>query len=93
MKNNKMEKPTPSKTAIREENRSLRIFRFVSDLTLQRICVEPLSLGEAREAVRQLRRMALNMFPGKGDVFDLVIAPRMERVIVERFGAGRTGMN
>ncbi len=97
MKYSGIQKPDPSpglsREAIREENRRLKIFRFVSDLTLQRLCVESLTLEEAREIVAQLRKMAVNMFPGKGSVFDLVISPRMERVIFERFGSGRTDIN
>ncbi len=45
-----------------------------------------MTAAEAREAVEGLRRMAEGMFPGKGGVFDLVVAPRMERVIRERWG-------
>jgi hypothetical protein len=45
-----------------------------------------MNIVEAREAVHELRRAATNMFPGKGGVFDLVIAPRLDRVIMERFG-------
>jgi hypothetical protein len=48
--------------------------------------MERMSIFEAREAVFELRRAATNMFPGKGGVFDLVIAPRLDRVIMERFG-------
>jgi hypothetical protein len=43
---------------------------------------------DAQQAVLELRKAAGNMFPGKERVFDLVIAPRLERVIVERFGKG-----
>ncbi len=88
------EKPnTYSEEEIKEENRKIRIFRFVSNLTMQRLYTESLSIEEAREAVSQLRLVARNLFPGKGDVFDLVVAPRMERVINERFGVSRTALN
>ncbi len=73
----------------KEENRRIRIFRFLTDLTFQRLSIEKMTLMEAREAVGELRATAQRMFPGKLSVFDLVIAPRMERVIRERFGSGR----
>ncbi|GAB4387357.1 MAG: hypothetical protein Kow0025_00460 [Thermodesulfovibrionales bacterium] len=70
---------------LREEERRLRAFRFLTDLTHQRLCVERLSLGEAHGLVAGLRRTAEAFFPGRAHVFDLVIAPRLERVIRERF--------
>ncbi len=73
--------------AVAEEDKRARVLRFLTDLTSQRLAVERMSLKEAREAVAGLRQTALRLFPGKGDVFDLVIAPRMERVIRERWGS------
>jgi hypothetical protein len=72
-----------------DEMRRIRILRFLIDLTYQRLCVESMSLADAREAVGELRTAAGQIFPGKQSVFDLVIAPRMERVIRERFGECR----
>ena len=71
---------------IKLENRRIRALRILTDLTFQRLCVERMTIDEAREAVHELRNVATNMFPGKGGVFDLVIAPRLDRVILERFG-------
>ncbi len=73
--------------ALEEEEKRARVLRFLTDVTKQRLAVERMSLPEAREAVAGLRQTALRLFPGKGDVFDLVIAPRMERVIRERWGS------
>jgi len=70
----------------KDENRRVRLLRFLTDLTFQRLCVERMTLPEARDAVEELRTAAERIFPGKQSVFDLVIAPRMERVIRERFG-------
>jgi hypothetical protein len=70
----------------KEENRRIRLLRFLTDLTFQRLCIEQMTLAEAREAIEDLRGAAERIFPGKQSVFDLVIAPRMERVIMERFG-------
>ena len=69
-----------------EENRKIRYLRILTDLTYQRLCIEMMTFAEARDAVDGLRTVAERMFPGKQSVFDLVIAPRMDRVIRERFG-------
>ena len=77
----------------RQENRRIRAFRILTDLTFQRLCLERMTIGEACEAVFQLKRVAINMFPEKGEVFDLVIAPRLNRVITERFGESTLFLN
>lgn len=73
---------------LRAEERRLKLFRFLTDLTRQRLAVEELTLDEARSLVDGLRPLAERLFPGRGHVFDLVIAPRLEHVIAERFGPG-----
>ncbi len=78
---------------IKLENRRIRALRILTDLTLQRLCVERMTSAEAREAILELRMAATNMFPGKGGVFDLVIAPRLDRVIRERFGEAALILN
>lgn len=70
---------------LKEEHRRIKLFRFLTDLTVQRLYVERMSLADAWNVVADLRKVAENFFPGKGNVFDLVIAPRMERIIKERF--------
>jgi len=75
-----------SQDDIKQENRKIRALRILTDLTFQRLCVERMTIHEAREAIQELRRAATRMFPGKDGVFDLVIAPRLDRVIMERFG-------
>lgn len=76
---------------LRDENRRIKLFRFLTDLTAQRLYVERMNLAEAWNVVADLRKVSENIFPSKGHVFDLVIAPRMERIIRERFlGEGRS---
>ncbi len=70
---------------LKEENKRIKLFRFLTDLTVQRLCVERMSLADAWNVVADLRKVAENLFPGKGHVYDLVIVPRMERIIKERF--------
>ncbi|MFV1957564.1 MAG: hypothetical protein ACC669_09135, partial [bacterium] len=78
MKSDPEKQNTYTEEEIKEENRKIRIFRFISDLTMQRLYTELLTIEEARDTVSQLRQIAKNLFPGKGDVFDLVVSPRME---------------
>jgi hypothetical protein len=80
-----LSKENPASDAAREEDRRVRAFRFLTDLALQRLYLERMSLGEAREIVARLRSVSERFFPGKAHVFDLVVRPRLERVIRERF--------
>ena len=73
---------------VKDESRRIRYLRILTDLTHQRLCIESMTHHDAQQAVLELRKAAGNMFPGKERVFDLVIAPRLERVIEERFGKG-----
>jgi hypothetical protein len=81
MKNHKRHSPEE----LKEENRRIRYFRILTDLTLQRLALERMSLAEARATVEQLRTASSRFFPGRVHVFDLVVRPRLERVISERF--------
>ena len=83
----------PSLEEIRQENRKIRALRILTDMTTQRLCVEPMTITEARAAVSELRAAAAGMFPGKGEVFDLVVAPRLERIITERFRDAASDLN
>lgn len=39
--------------------------------------------AEAEELVAAVRQRALDLFPDKGHVFDLVLAPRLQRIMDE----------
>lgn len=71
---------------LREENRRIRHMRILVDLTAQILAEDPgLKLCEALRLVEAARSAVVRMFPGKEDTFDLVIRPRLERIIMERF--------
>lgn len=74
------------KDALRDENRRMRLLKFVVDLN-QAVLMqqEDLTLLEAFRIMRDTRQAALNLFPGKEGVYDLIYAPRFHRVIKERF--------
>lgn len=72
--------------AMQEEERRLRMLRFVVDLN-QAILMQQadLTLREAFEILKSTRQAARNLFPGKDDVFELLYTPRFRRIIRERF--------
>ncbi len=72
--------------ALLEEEKKLRLLKFVVDLN-QAILMQQtdLTLREAFEIMKDTRRAALNLFPGKDEVFELIYSPRFRRIIRERF--------
>jgi len=75
--------------AIAEERRRVRQLRAVVDLTTSVLRQAPLTRKEAVRLADASRKRALELFPDKGSTFDLVIAPRLRRIIDERFGTSR----
>jgi hypothetical protein len=69
--------------AVIEEGRRARQLRAIVDLATSVIAQGGLTRGEAEELVAATRRRALELFPGKEDTFDLVLAPRFARLIRE----------
>ena len=76
------------KAAIAEEQQRLEKLRRTVDVTCAVLSQAVLTREEAQALVAAARRDALELFPDKGDVFDLVIAPRMERILRERWPPG-----
>ena len=73
--------------ALREEQRRVRQLRLLVDVTAQVIAEdENITLCEALRLIEAARTAALRLFPEKSDTFDLVIRPRLERLVLERFG-------
>jgi hypothetical protein len=76
---------TPEPAALADERRRLRELRTSVDLACAVLRQGRLSRAEADQLVAALRTRALELFPGKGHVFDLVIAPRLQRIKDEAF--------
>jgi hypothetical protein len=75
-----------SEQALRDEQRKLRQLRLLVDVTAQVIAEdENITLCEALRLVDAARKAAVRLFPDKGETFDLVIRPRLEGFILERF--------
>lgn len=64
----------------------MRRLRFVVDLAQAVLMQQPdLTLKEAFEIMRNTKKAAMTLFPGKEDVYELVYTPRFRRIIAERF--------
>jgi len=73
----------PSDDDVAEENRRARQLRLIVDLASNVIVQGGLHRGEAEALVAATRRRALELFPGKEDTFDLILAPRFARLVRE----------
>ncbi len=73
--------PTPQE--IEEESRRVRRLRIVVQLALDVISQGGLSAEEAAELVMATRRVALQLFPGKEETFDLIYRPKFQRLMQE----------
>ncbi len=71
---------------LHEEDERLRRLRLLVDVTAQVLSEdEKLTFCEALRLVEAARTAAFRLFPDKKDTFDLVIRPRLDRIVLERF--------
>ncbi|PIX24392.1 MAG: hypothetical protein COZ69_06255 [Deltaproteobacteria bacterium CG_4_8_14_3_um_filter_45_9] len=77
---------TGEESQIKEENRKIRYLRFLVDFSILSIQQDDLCLEDALELVKDVRKAACGLFPGKEETFELIYRPRFDRVIQERFG-------
>jgi hypothetical protein len=79
-----------AESLLREEEKKLRRLRFMMDFTAQVLAQEKLTIDEALDLMNGAKQTALNLFPGKGNTFDMIYGRRFERILRERFAsAGR----
>ena len=69
--------------AMAEEQRRADALRLIVDVASALIRQGRLSRPEGEALVATTRRRALELFPEKGSVFDLVLAPRFARLLDE----------
>jgi hypothetical protein len=74
-----------SQAEIDEESRRARRLRIVVDLTLNVISQGQLPYEEATELIAATRRVALQLFPDKAATYDLIYAPKFERLMRELY--------
>jgi hypothetical protein len=75
----------PEAAAIAEEQRRLLELRRTVDVACALLRQADLTRAEAEGLAAAARREALRLFPDKAGVYDLVIAPRMARILRERW--------
>jgi hypothetical protein len=73
------------KEAIRAEELRLKRLRNIVDLTAVLIWQADLSLSDAQKLIDDARVKALELFPDKGETFDLIYGSRFHRILVERY--------
>ena len=72
--------------AIQEEQDRVRRMRLLVDVTAQVLSEdETLTFCEALRLIEAARTAVLRLFPDKDDTFNLVVRPRLERIVHERF--------
>jgi len=60
--------------------------RTLVDLTCQVLMQAPMTRPEAERLVAATRARVLELFPEKAETFDLILAPRFERLMREHVG-------
>ncbi len=87
-----MGKDTEKEELVREEQKKIRRLQLLVNLTTSTLYQDAsLSLEEARRMVRGTEKAVLNLFPDKQTTFDIVLLPRFERILYERWGVGLDG--
>ena len=76
-------RPGPDTPEVAEELRRADRLRRTVDVACAVLRQGRLPRAEAEALVADTRRHALALFPGKEDVFDLVLAPRFARILDE----------
>ncbi len=71
--------------ALREETRRLRRLQLTVRLVMTIISQGNLPFEEASEMVAATRRVALNLFPGKEQAYDLLYQRRLQRLLVQKY--------
>ena len=74
-------KRKPTQEEIDEESRRGRRLRILVHLALETIADGELSIEEASGMAAAPRRVALELFPGKEQAFDIIYRPKFQRLI------------
>jgi hypothetical protein len=75
--------PEPDPAEVAEEQRRADKLRRVVDVACAVLRQGRLTRAEGEALVAGTRRRALELFPGREGVFDLVLAPRFRRILDE----------
>ena len=78
--------PGADREALAEERRRLGILRSVVDLTYSLLAQQRMTRPEAERLVAAARKQVLELFPDKEATYELILAPRFERLMNEFVG-------
>ncbi len=71
--------------AIAEESRRIRRLQLTVRLVMSVISQGSLPFEEATRMVAATRQVALNLFPGKEEAYDLLYQPRLQRLLAQKY--------
>jgi hypothetical protein len=71
--------------AIAEESRRIRRLQLTVRLVMSVISQSDLPFEEASKMVAATRQVALNLFPGKEEAYDLLYQPRLQRLLAQTY--------
>lgn len=75
----------PDDEAVSAEELRLKRLRYLMDFTAALLRQADLTLAQAQKLVADAREKALELFPDKGETFDLIYGSRFRRILVERY--------
>jgi len=75
----------PDKEALLAEETRLKRLRRVMDFTAALLWQADLALSEAQKLIADAKEKALELFPDKGETFDLVYGSRFRRILAEKY--------
>jgi len=75
----------PDKKALQVEEARVKKLRRIMDFTATLLWQADLTLSEAQKLVADARDRALELFPDKGETFDLIYGSRFRRILAERY--------
>ena len=73
--------PLPTQAEIDDESRRIRHLRIIVNLSLSLIAQGEMRYDEAQELAASAKRLAEDLFPDKGHVFELLYRPQFRRMI------------
>jgi len=73
------------KEALQAEEARVKKLRRIMDFTVTLLWQADLTLSEAQKLVADARDRALELFPDKGETFDLIYGSRFRRILAERY--------
>ncbi len=75
--------PEPEAADVQEERRRARHVRMIADFTCAVIMQSRMGRSEAEGLVLAARTRILDLFPGREDTYELLYAPRFQRIVDE----------